>query len=56
MKELIALLSIVIWLLAAWVTHVVVCIKTASWLFLIAGAIMVPIAWIHGTGVWFGVW
>jgi hypothetical protein len=42
--------------LAAWITHVVVCIKTASWLFLIAGAICAPIGVIHGIGVWFGVW
>lgn len=45
-----------IWLAAAWITHVVVCIKTATWGFLIAGAIMFPIAWVHGTGLWFGVW
>ena len=43
-----------LWILAAWVTHIVVCLKAASWGFLIAGAIFVPIAWIHGTGIWFG--
>lgn len=43
-------------LLSAWITHVVVCIKTASWGFLIAGAIAFPIAWVHGIGYWFGVW
>ncbi|MEY9138532.1 hypothetical protein ABIE79_010060 [Bradyrhizobium diazoefficiens] len=42
--------------LAAWVTHVVVCIKAASFLFLIAGAILPPIGVIHGWGVWLGVW
>jgi hypothetical protein len=47
-------IGIAIWLAAAWVTHVVVCLKTASWGFLIAGAIMFPIAWIHGTGIWLG--
>ncbi len=45
---------VAIWVAAAWITHVVVCLKTASWGFLIAGAIMFPIAWIHGTGIWFG--
>ena len=42
--------------LAAWVTHVVVCIKAASYLFLIAGAILPPVGVIHGWGVWLGVW
>lgn len=38
----------------AWLTHVVVCIKAAAWLFLVAGAICFPIAIVHGIGVWFG--
>jgi hypothetical protein len=42
------------WVIAAWITHVVVCLKTASWGFLVAGALLFPIAWIHGTGIWFG--
>ncbi len=41
---------------AGWVTHIIVCIQTASWLLLIAGAIMFPIGIIHGVGVWFGAW
>lgn len=41
-------------LVASWITHVVVCLKTASWGFLIAGAILFPIANIHGIGIWFG--
>lgn len=45
----------VIWVIAAWITHIVVCLKTASWGFLVAGAILFPIAWIHGTGIWFGI-
>lgn len=49
-------LAVVIASIAAWITHVVVCIKTASWLFLIAGAIFAPVGVIHGVGVWFGVW
>lgn len=40
----------------AWFTHVVVCIKAASWGFLIAGAVFFPIAIVHGVGVWFGAW
>lgn len=40
--------------LMAWLTHVVVCIKTASWGFLIAGAIFFPVGIIHGIGLWLG--
>lgn len=47
---------LIIWAIASWVTHVIVCIQNSEWLFLIAGAIAVPVAWVHGTGVWFGVW
>lgn len=47
--------SLVAWLLLSWITHIVVCLKTAAWGFLIAGAIVFPIAWIHGTGIWFGI-
>ena len=42
------------WAVASWFTHIVVCLSTSSWGFLIAGAIVLPIAWIHGTGIWFG--
>ena len=39
-------LGLVAWVLGAWVTHIVVCLSTASWGFLIAGALLFPIAWI----------
>ena len=41
---------------AAWLTHIVVCIKTGAWAFLIAGAVFFPVAVIHGVGHWFGAW
>jgi len=47
-------LALVITLIAAWLTHVIVCLKTASWGFLIAGAILFPVGVIHGIGIWFG--
>lgn len=53
---LVGVFSIPIIFFAAWLTHVVLCIKTASWLFLIAGAICFPIAIVHGIGFWFGAW
>ncbi len=55
MEELFPI-ALVLWVIGSWLTHVVVCIKTASWGFLIAGALIFPIANIHGTGLWFGWW
>ena len=46
--------GIVAWIIASWLTHIIVCLGEEAWGFLIAGAIMVPIAVIHGTGIWFG--
>lgn len=43
-------------LVAAWITHVVVCIQDQNWLFLIAGAVAAPVAVVHGIGAWFGAW
>lgn len=48
--------ALIVWVIAAWLTHIVVCLKASSWGFLLAGAVFFPIAWIHGTGVWFGAW
>lgn len=50
------LVPLMFWPIAAWLTHVIVCIKSASWVFLLAGAIFFPIGIVHGTGVWFGAW
>lgn len=41
---------------AAWLTHIIVCLQNGEWGFLIAGALFFPIAIIHGFGVWIGVW
>lgn len=40
---------------SAWVTHIVTCLSDDRWGFLIAGAIMFPIAVVHGVGIWFGL-
>lgn len=42
--------------IAGWLTHVIHCIQTEKWLFLIAGAVAAPIGMIHGIGLWFGAW
>jgi hypothetical protein len=44
---------IVLWAIAAWVTHVTTCLAAGTWGFLIAGAIAFPIAFVHGTWIWF---
>ena len=50
-----SVIAVALTLIAGWVTHVIVCIQTASWVLLIAGAIAFPIGIVHGIGIWFGV-
>ena len=49
-------LIIVLTSAAAWLTHLFVFFSDDRWGFLIAGAIMFPIAIVHGIGIWLGVW
>lgn len=59
MKELVAIcamMGFVLTMFAAWLTHVIVCIQTSSWVFLLAGAICAPVGVVHGIGLWFGAW
>lgn len=42
--------------IAAWFTHIIVCLSAGKWGFLIAGALFFPIAIVHGIGIWFGAW
>lgn len=49
-------IAIILWIFASWLTHVIVCLQTSAWGFLIAGALVFPVANIHGTGIWFGWW
>ena len=46
-------LAFIFWLFAAWVTHIVFCFNAGTWGLLIGGAIFFPIAWFHGTWLWF---
>jgi len=41
-------------LVAAWITHVIVCIKASAWVLLAFGCIIAPVGVIHGFGVWLG--
>ena len=49
-----AWLVMVVVIFGSWLTHVIVTIKAAAWLFLIAGAIFFPIGIVHGIATWFG--
>lgn len=41
-------------LFAAWITHLVVAIQAQAWLFMIVGALIAPVAIVHGVSVWLG--
>ena len=47
---------IVLFALGGWVQHLITCFTEDRWGFLIAGALFVPVAVIHGWGIWFGWW
>jgi hypothetical protein len=42
--------------IAAWFTHVFICISEEQWGFLIAGVLFFPVTIFHGVGIWFGVY
>lgn len=39
----------------AWIQHVITCIAEKDWILLAFGIFVPPIGWVHGIGVWFGV-
>lgn len=39
---------------AGWVTHIVVAIQAQAWAFMIVGALLMPVAVVHGWSVWLG--
>lgn len=56
--QLVGALAIIgVWVaaIAAWITHVVVCIKASAWVLLAFGCIVAPVGVVHGVGVWLGV-
>lgn len=52
---LLTALSLLLGSAAAWITHVIVCIKASAWILLLFGCIVAPVGVIHGIGVWLGV-
>lgn len=55
MRELLYFLFVIVAPSAAWITHIIVCLSTAKYLLLLAGAIVFPVGIIHGIGIWFGI-
>lgn len=58
MWEPLAILGLIVTLLvtfAAMVTHVIACIKTASWILLAIGVFLPFVGIIHGWTIWLGV-
>ena len=51
----IALVATILASVAAWITHVIVCIKASDWILLAFGCIVALVGVIHGFGVWLGV-
>jgi hypothetical protein len=49
-------IGLCVWMFASWLTHIITCLADGSWGFLVAGALFFPVALVHGTGVWLGVW
>jgi hypothetical protein len=45
---------IFLFFIAAWITHIVTAIAAQAWLFMIAGALVAPVAFAHGVSVWLG--
>jgi hypothetical protein len=48
---------LLVWIMCivSWFVHVITCIKAASWILLLVGAIAFPIGIVHGFGVMLGV-
>lgn len=40
--------------IAAWFTHIIVCIQYGLWVLMLFGILVPPIGWVHGIGTWFG--
>lgn len=50
-----AVITLLLTIIASWITHVIVCIQTSSWILLVVGIFVPPIGWVHGIGSWFGL-
>ena len=46
--------SVIVGMIAAWLTHILSCLATNSICFLITGAVFFPIGIFHGFFIWLG--
>jgi hypothetical protein len=53
-KRVMAALVFWVAVLAGWLTHIVVAIQAKAWVFMIVGALLSPVAVVHGWSVWLG--
>lgn len=49
-------IAFIVAIVAPWINHIVYCFQSEKYLLLIAGAIVAPVGWIHGLGLWLGFW
>lgn len=47
-------LIVVLAIFTGWITHIVISIQAQAWLFMIVGALLAPVAIVHGWSVWLG--
>ena len=52
--KFLSMMAFMLFCLASWVNHIVICIMLEKYALLIAGAIMFPIAMCHGAGNFLG--
>ena len=53
------ILTVVFWfliLLGPWINHIVYCFQNKEYVLLVAGAIIAPVGWFHGIGLFLGWW
>ena len=48
-------ITVFVWVIAAWLTHVINTIQNHEWILLLIGSFIFPIGIIHGTGIWFNL-
>ena len=55
-SSIIIALSLILALFAPWFNHIIYCFKHHEYILLVAGAIVIPVGWLHGLGLWLGFW
>lgn len=50
-----AIFTIIITLIATYITHIINTLMTGKYILLLIGVIVPPIGMLHGLGLWFGI-